>query len=213
MSPKIGIIGAGKLGTALARMFAGSYENVAIINSRAPDSLKLQLQILLPGVQAMEVHELIKWADIIILATPLRQYQTLPLSEMAGKIVVDAMNYWSPVDGKIAEFEKYADSSSELIAQSIPGARIVKTLNTVAYSELEEHALPKGDEKRRAIALAGDDTDANALVAQLIDAIGFDAVTIGMLKNGTLLQPDTELFNVRVTADEMYAVLDRLQKV
>lgn len=210
MNPKIGIIGAGKLGTALARALAKHNDEVAIINSRGPESLALQLQIILPGVQTMDVHELIAWADVVILAVPLRHYGSLPLGEMSGKIVIDAMNYWSPVDGKVAEFDAYAGSSSELVAKSIQGAKLVKSFNTVAYNELEEHALAKGDAARRAIALVGDDSDAKAIVSRLIDVIGFDPVDIGVLQNGKLLQPDAPLFNSRFTAAEMHAILDQM---
>ncbi len=209
MNPKIGIIGAGRLGTALARVSARSGYDVALINSRGPESLKLQLQIILPGVKAMDIHELVKWADIIILAVPLRQYRTLPLDEISGKILVDAMNYWSPVDGQVAEFDAYAGSSSELVAQTIPGARVVKTLNSIAYNELEEHALTSGDKKRRAVAVAGDDNDAKVTIGTFIDSIGFDSVDVGSLKKGVLFQPDTTLFNARLGAHEMRAILDQ----
>ena len=208
MKPKIGVVGAGRLGTALARAFVKSDFKVAIVNSRGPESLQLQLQIILPGAQAMEIHRLIDWADVIILAIPLRRYRTLPLTEMSGKIVIDAMNYWAPVDGEVVEFDAYAGSSSELIARSLAGARVVKSLNSVAYNEIEEHALERGSQKRRAIAMAGDDTDAKVVVSYLIDAIGFDAVDVGELKNGVLFQPDTRLFNARFTAQELRKTLD-----
>lgn len=200
---KIGIIGAGRLGTTLARSLAKAGYAVSIINSKNPASLELQLRILLPDVEARPVNELIEWADIVILAVPLREYTKLPLELMRGKIVIDAMNYWAPIDGKIAEFEQYAGSSSELVAGSMPDVYIVKTLNSVAYNELEEHALPAEHSRRRAIPLAGDDARANAIVSELIDAIGFDAVDLGKLREGRHFQPGTELFNQRLTAREI----------
>ena len=196
---KIGIIGAGRLGTTLARSLMKAGYAVSIINSKNPASLELQLRILLPGVEARPVDELIGWADVIILAVPLREYTKLPLELMRGKVVIDAMNYWAPIDGKIAEFERYAGSSSELVAVSIPGAHVVKTFNSVAYSELEEHGLPAEDSRRRAIPLAGDDTQAKTLASELIESIGFDAVDLGNLREGRHFQPDTELFNQRLT--------------
>lgn len=166
----------------------------------------LQLQVLLPKASAMELPDLVIWADIIVLAVPLQAYRTLPLMQMKGKIVIDAMNYWAPVDGKLPEFDAYAGSSSERVAETIPGARLVKTLNSVAYNELEEHALPPGSPDRRAIALAGDDAAAKQTVAELIDAIGFDPVDLGGLAKGRLFEPDTQLFNHRLTKKDIAAI-------
>lgn len=201
--PRVGIIGAGRLGTALGRLLSGSGYDVSIINSKGLDSLELQLSIMMPGVTAREVEDLISYSDIIILAVPLPRYTQLPLEQMAGKIVIDAMNYWAPVDGSLPEFDAYAGSSSELVAQSIPGATVIKTLNSVAYGELEEHALPLGAPGRRAIPLAGDDSSAKELVATLINDIGFDPVDLGSLSEGMNFQPDTPLFNRRCSKNEI----------
>ncbi len=202
-NPKIGIIGAGRLGTALARGLSNAHYDVSIINNHGIDSLTLQLRIMLPSVTARNIDDLIKYADIIILAIPLPRYSQLPLDSMQGKIVIDAMNYWAPVDGKLPEFEAYAGSSSELVARSIPEATLVKTFNSVAYGELEEHAQPNGSANRRAIPLAGDDTSSKEIVGQLIDAMGFDPVDLGNLSQGKQFQPDTQLFNQRLTRDQL----------
>lgn len=211
MKHTIGIIGAGRLGTALARAFSKTDNEVAIINSRDPESLKLQLNILLPGVEAKEIRELIAWADIIILAVPLRQFHTLPLSEMSDKIVIDAMNYWSPIDGKLSEFDDYAMSSSVVIAQSLPSSHVIKTLNSVAYGEIDEQTLQADEGNRRALALAGDDEVSKKVVSDLARQIGFDPVDVGELKNGVLFQPDTKLFNVRLSRKQLQTeILPRL---
>ncbi|MDB5176504.1 MAG: coenzyme F420-dependent oxidoreductase [Candidatus Saccharibacteria bacterium] len=202
---KIGIIGSGRLGTALARLLSNAGYEVSIINSKSPDSLKLQLKVLLPKVTARKINELIAWSDIIILALPLREYTTLSLDKMSGKIIIDAMNYWAGIDGKIPEFEKYAGSSSELVAKSLPNSRVIKTLNSVAYNELEEHSAPKRTMNRRAIPLAGDDESAKAIVCEIIDNIGFDPVDLGPLSRGRLFQPDTNLFNTRLNHKQVTA--------
>jgi len=203
--PKIGVIGSGRLGTALARQLLKAGYEVRIANSRGPESLELLLSVLLPGAIATIVDEAVVKSDIVILAIPSHQYTSLQPEMFKDKIVVDAMNYWSPTEGVIPEFVNEQDGTSEFIQSYLPVAKVVKSLNHVAYNELEEHNLPIGDPKRRAIALAGNDEDAKAQVAALIDAIGFDAADLGTLPSGKKFQPDTPLFNARYTAKELLA--------
>jgi len=201
--PTIGIIGAGRLGTAIAKQSLKAGYGVKIANSRGPESLDLIINVLLPGVRPALVSEVIKSSDIIVLAIPLNQYVTLRPELFAGKIVIDAMNYWPPTEGDIPEFMDEAVTSSEHIQSYLKGARVVKTLNHTAYHELEQHSLPPSDLKRRAIALVGDDAEAKVTVAALIDGIGFEPVDLGVLSQGHRLQPDTPLFNARLTAAEI----------
>jgi predicted dinucleotide-binding enzyme len=200
--PRIGIIGAGRLGTALARGSIKAGYNVAIANSREPESLNLTLRVLIPEAKATTIADLIDRSDIIILAIPLNQHKTLEPGAFTDKIVIDAMNYWPPTEGKVEGFTDPEVGSSERIQQYLNNAKVVKTLNHVAYNELEEQALPTTSPTKRAIAIAGDDEDAKAKVADLIRAIGFDPVDIGGLSNGRFIQPDTELFNTRYSVDD-----------
>lgn len=201
--PSLGIIGSGRLGTAIARQASAAGYVVRLANSRGPESLSLIVKVLLPGVIAATVDEAILQSDSIVLALPLNQYKSLPVQLFKGKIVIDAMNYWPPTEGEIPEFMSQEVSSSEYIEQYLPGARLVKTLNHVAYNELEQHSLPEASPSRRAIALAGNDADAKAKVEILINDMGFDAVDLGVLSNGRRFQPDTPLFNTRLTAQEI----------
>jgi predicted dinucleotide-binding enzyme len=201
--PTIGIIGAGKLSTVLAKQLLKKHYTVHIANSRGPETLALIVQVLLPGATAGTVESVIKESDVVILAIPLHNYTSLKPEHFQGKIVIDAMNYWAPTEGVITEFQDEKHTSSEVIQQYLPEARVVKTLNHVAYNELEEHSLEFGSTNRRAIALAGDNTDAKKIAAQIIHDIGFDPVDLGELSTGRKIQPDTKLFNVRVTEAEM----------
>jgi len=200
---RIGVIGSGRLGTALSRQLLKNGYEVRIANSRGPQSLALMLGVLLPDAIAATVDDAVSASDVIILAIPSHQYTTLHPAAFEGKIVIDAMNYWSPVEGEIAEFMDPNIGSSEYIQTYLKGAKVVKSLNHVAYNELEEYNLRTGDPKRRAVALAGDDMDAKQLVSELIDVIGFDAVDLGPLSTGKQFQPDTPLFNARYTAAEL----------
>lgn len=205
--PSIGIIGAGKLGTVLAKQLLKAAYPVRIANSRGPETLSLILQVMLPGAIASSVEEAILQSDIIILAIPMHEYTSLSPALFNGKIVIDAMNYWAPTEGVIEEFTDKNRTSSEVIQSYLPGARIVKTLNHIAYNELEEHSQPEDSQNRRAIALAGDDSEAKKIVSTLISDIGFAPVDLGALKDGRKIQPDTKLFNVRVNEDEMQKIL------
>jgi predicted dinucleotide-binding enzyme len=202
----IGVVGAGRLGTAVARQSLKAGYTVRIANSKGPETLKLILSMLVDGAQAATVTDTIQHSDIIVLAIPLSKYRHLSPELFEGKIVIDAMNYWSPTEGHIEEFANGTASSSEYIQKYLPQARVVKTLNHVAYNELEEHSLPKGRPDRRAIALAGDDSEAKMTVTQFINDLGFDAVDLGSLAEGKKFQPDTNLFNARYTADELRAL-------
>ena len=201
--PVIGIIGAGRLGTAIARQSLSAGYQVQIANSRGPDSLGLMLSVLLPGALAATVDEAVAGSDIIVLAIPLNQYVNLKPELFVGKIVIDAMNYWPPTEGDIPEFMNEAVTSSEYIQQYLKGAKVVKTLNHTAYNELEQHSLVRGSAARRAIVLAGNDTPAKMIVAQFIDDIGFDPVDFGDLSSGKRFQPDTPLFNARFSASDL----------
>lgn len=201
--PAIGIIGAGRLGTAIARQSLKNGYSVNISNSRGPQSLELMLGVLLPGAVAMTVQETIQKSDLIILAMPLNKYSVLDSQWLADKIVIDAMNYWPPTEGEIPEFMNEHIISSEYLQRYFKGVRLVKTLNHVAYNEIEEHSLPAGHPQRRAIALAGDDVAAKESVEQFINALGFDAIDLGDLRQGSAFQPDTQLFNARLTKKEI----------
>ena len=201
--PHIGIIGSGRLGTAVAKQALAAGYTVRIANSRGPDSLSLILKVLLPGATAASVENTIAASDIVVLAIPLNQYKSLIPELLAGKIVIDAMNYWPPTEGIIAEFMDPHSTSSEYIQSYLPKASVVKTLNHIAYSELEQHSRPVGAGERRAIAVAGDNRRAKQTTAALIHDLGFDAVDMGDLSSGKKFQPDTILFNARLTAEEL----------
>jgi 8-hydroxy-5-deazaflavin:NADPH oxidoreductase len=188
--PRIGIIGAGRLGTVLARQALAAGYHVTIANSKKdPTSLRFILSVLLPDAEPAPVQKVVEQSDIVILAIPLNKYRQLPADVFAQKLVVDAMNYWPLTEGYIEYIQGY-----------LPQATVVKSLNHVAYNEIEEHSLPKDDPDRRAILVAGDDADAKRQVRDFIDDLGFDSVDLGALKEGKKFQPGTQLFNTRFRA-------------
>jgi predicted dinucleotide-binding enzyme len=126
---------------------------------------------------------------------PLHRFLRMDPNDLSGKLVIDAMNYWPPTDGKLPPPLDDEDiGTSEVIAERLNNATVVKTLNHVGYHELEIYAQPHGSADRRALGVAGDDPDTVATVNAFIDRIGYDAVPLGPLGAGRVLQPGGPVF-------------------
>jgi predicted dinucleotide-binding enzyme len=192
----LGIIGAGRLGTVIARLAVAAGYAVSVSSRRAAFSVPV-------GARAVAIPD----SEVVVLALPLGQ--VAGLRAMEGRVVVDATNYWWAADGIRPEFSDPRTSTSELVQSWLPGARVVKGLGHMGYHDLEDEARPPGAPGRRGIAYAGDDARAVALVGELIDALGFDPVYAGALAEGVRFEPDTELFGADVSADEVRAMLAR----
>ena len=183
----VGILGAGRVGTAVARQALRAGLDVQIAASGDPADIRLIIEVMAPGAIAVTTADAVRAADVVVLTLPLRKFDTLDPDALAGKVVVDAMNYWHETDGNIAALAA-ASSSSEMVQEFLVGARLVKTLNHIGYHELESDHSPAGTPGRRALAVAGDDAAARAVVMALVDHLGYDAV------DGVVLEPDTEIF-------------------
>jgi 8-hydroxy-5-deazaflavin:NADPH oxidoreductase len=196
----LGIVGAGKLGTTLARAAVEAGYDVAISGSGPAEDIALTVDVLAPGARAVATTEAAA-ADIVVLAVPTHRFRELPDALFAGKVLVDAMNYWEPVDGADAEL---AGGGTSLVVQAhFPSARVVKSLNQLGYHELEELRRPAGAADRIAVAAAGDDRLAVRAVMRLIDRLGFDPVDAGPLENGLALEPDGSPFAVTYSSGDL----------
>ena len=202
----VGILGAGKVGTVLARLTIAAGYRTLISASGDPAAIELIVDVLAPGATAKTSADAAREADLVILALPLGKLGSLPMAELAGKIVIDATNYWPPTDGTIERFESNPDSSS-VVAALLPDSRVVKAFNHLGYHELDEDGRPQGAPDRHAIAIAGDDAEAVRVVADLVDAVGFDPVVAGPLAAGIRLGPGGPLFGVSAPRDEVEDLL------
>ena len=189
----IGIVGAGKLGTTLARLLELSDHTVLVSGSGDPEKIRLSLRVLAPHATATTTQELALKADLIVLALPLSKFHTIPADYFAGKVIIDAMNHWYEVDGPRSDSIPDNLSSSEAVQNHFKAAYIVKAISHIGYHELYDfhHADPLV-----AIAYATDHQQAKPPVAQLIEDLGFEALDIGELKNGQVLEPGHPGFGV-----------------
>jgi predicted dinucleotide-binding enzyme len=204
---RVGIIGAGKLGMTLARLALAAGYEVAVAGSGTAERIELTIEVLAPGAIASTVADVVKFADVIVLAVPTHRFRELPGATFDGKVVVDAMNYWPDTDGEDAELASADGGSSTVVQAHFSGARIVKSLNQLGYHELEEYARDPGAQDRVAVAAAGDDREAVRTVMRLVDRLGFDAVDGGKLVIGKRLEPDGSPYAETLTADTLAARL------
>jgi predicted dinucleotide-binding enzyme len=208
----IGILGAGKIGATAAKLFAKAGHQVRIANSRGPHTLSDTLKDLGDNVRAATPEDAVAFGDVVLIAVPwMSKEDAVPdAGPYDDKIVIDAMNPYT----EDFELEDLGDrTASEITKTLVPGAQVVKAFNTIYSRRLADDGKPKGAQDRLAIFLAGDDADAKATVAQLIDEIGFDPVDTGSLAAGGRKQePGTPIYNVPLTAKDaeklLAAILD-----
>ena len=200
---RLGIVGAGKFGTTLARAAVAAGYDVAISGSGPADDIALTVDVLAPGARAATTHEVVRHAVVIVLAVPTHRFRELPRDLFAGRILVDATNYWQPVDGDDPELTGAPGGTSTVVQERFRSARVVKSLNQLGYHQLEENLRPNGAPDRIAIAAAGDDPTAVRTVMRLVDRLGFDPVDAGPLDNGLALEPDGSPIATTYTADEL----------
>ena len=204
---RLGIVGAGKVGTTIARAATAGGYDVAISGSGAAERIALIVDVLAPGARAASTDDVVRFSDLIVLAIPMHRFRELPRDLFAGKILVDAMNYWEEIDGVDTELATAPGGTSAVVQERFPTARVVKSLNHLGYFEMERGRRSPGTPGRLAIAAAGDDRAAVAAVLQLIERLGFDAVDVGPLEAGIALQPDGAVFGISHSAVELSSLL------
>lgn len=201
---KIGVVGSGNIGANAARLFVRAGHEVVLSNSRGGQGLEALVAELGAKARAATIEEAAHFGEVVLIAIPFGKFKTLPERAFDGRVVIDAGNYYLERDGKFAEFDIDQTTSSELMSAHLKGARLVKGFNTIR----SEHLATQGDtsrplDERRAIFIAGDDSEAKEIVARLIEEIGFAAVDTGFLhEGGRSQQPGTAVYNKDVTAKE-----------
>ncbi len=183
---RIGILGSGHIGGAAARLFAEAGHEVALSHSGSPDTLREQVAALGPNARATTVRDAAAFGEVVVLAIPWRSRADLPAQQLQGKIVIDAMNHYRPDMGL---YDLAGSSSSEEVAKVLPGARLVKAMNSLPADDLLHRGRPGVPMHERVVMpLAGDDSEAKAVVARLMAELGFAPLDTGLLRTGGVLQ-------------------------
>lgn len=208
----IGFIGSGHIGFHLARLATAQGYDVVMSNSRGPETLDDLVEELGPHARAATPAEAGAAGDLVVVAVPLRAIAEVPAGPLAGKVVIDTNNYYPARDGDIPELDNESTTTSELLQRHLPTSKVVKAFNHLYAAELTTDGQPAGTPNRRALAVAGNDVDAVATVAALVDSFGFDPVTVMPLAEGWRIQRDTPGYLPRLTADELRAAMAQARR-
>jgi predicted dinucleotide-binding enzyme len=176
---KIGIVGAGFIGRAMAALAKADGHDVMISNSRDPRTLISTAAAL--GCATGTAEQAARFGDVVVVAVLFSSIDALPAAALDGRIVIDTCNYYPQRDGQIDALDKRATTTSQMLAARLPGARVVKAFNAILAKDPETDGKPKGAPQRRALPFAGDDEHAKRVVSELLDQFGFDPVDAGTL--------------------------------
>lgn len=198
---KIGIVGAGFIGRAVALLCVQQGHEVMISNSRGPETLYSAV----PGLGCLvgTAEQAITFGEMVLVAIPFHQIGNLPTAAFSGKIVMDANNYYVERDGHYPALDQQQTTTSEMLAAQLPAATIVKVFNAIYARDLETDGRPAGTPDRRALPIAGDDPLAKAQVTTLLDQMGFDVVDAGDLHQGWRFQRGMPCYCVPLNAAEL----------
>ena len=160
----IGLIGAGHIGSQLARLAISRGYAVVISNSRAPETLAPLVAELGPNARAATPEEAARAGDLVVVTVPLKNYRQVPVAPLAGKIVIDTNNYYPERDGQIPELDNESTTTAELLQAHLPTSKVVKAFNHIQAAQLTTDGQPAGSKNRRGLVIAGDDAGAKATV-------------------------------------------------
>ena len=208
-----GIIGAGNIGSQLARALTARGYDVVIANSRGPETLAGLVAELGSHARAATAHEAAEAADVAVVTVPLRAYAQVPVEPLAGKIVLDTNNYYWERDGHIPEIDRGEATSSGLLQAHLPTSQVVKAFNHITSSDITTTGSPAGTPNRRALGTASDHPEAIEFVTRLYDELGFDTVSAGPLAESWRLERVRPAYVVRQNAEELRANLAKAFRV
>jgi predicted dinucleotide-binding enzyme len=203
----LGLIGAGHIGSQLARLAIKNGYDVVVSNSRGPETLGSLVAELGPRARAATPAEASAAGDMVVVTIPLKAIDSVPVDPLKGKIVIDTNNYYPQRDGHIPALDNESTTTAELLQQHLPRSKVVKAFNHIHAATLTTDGQPPGTPNRRALVIAGDDAPAKAAVSKLIDQFGFDVVDAGPLSEGWRIQRDTPGYGPRRTAEQLRADL------
>jgi len=205
----IGIIGAGHIGSQVARAAIAHGYDVVISNSRGPETLTDLVADLGPHATAATAQDAAEQGEWVIVTVPLKALAEVPVAPLAGKTVVDTNNYYWERDGRIAALEEKRTTTSQMLQEHLPESTVVKGFNHIMSGQILTDGSPAGTADRRALATASDSPEAIAFITSLYDEFGFDTVSIGALADSWRVERDQPAYVVRQNAAELEANLAR----
>ena len=207
---RVGIIGAGMIGSTLAKLWVDAGHEVRLA-SRHPEQLQPFVQRLGALASAGTPIEAATLGEVVMLTVPLKAVPDLARDlalSLAGKIVLDTGNAYERRDGAVAsQASTHSQGSAGWAAAMFPGSRWVKAFNTVYFKTLEREAHRQGE--RVGIPLASDDPEAMDTAAALARDAGFDPVVVGALGRGKEFEPDTAPYNTGMSGQQLRSVFVR----
>ncbi|MCG7311039.1 NADPH-dependent F420 reductase [Brachybacterium sp. ACRRE] len=208
----IGIIGAGNIGSQVARAALTAGYDVVIANSRGPETLADLVSELGDGARAATAAEAGEAGDVVVVTVPLKAIDQIPVEPLAGKIVLDTNNYYPGRDGQIPALDAGETTTSQLLQEHLPTSKVVKAFNHIPAADITTDVAPAGTPDRRALAVSSDDAEALEFATKLYDEIGFDAVDVSPLSESWRVERDRPAYVVRQNAEELRANLAKAQR-
>ncbi len=208
----IGIIGAGHIGSQVARAAVANGYDVVVANSRGPETLTELVAELGPKARAATARQAAEAADVAVVTVPFKAYASIPVEPLAGKIVIDTNNYYFERDGHVPALDDGLETVSGMLQQHLPTSRVAKGFNHIRSAEITTDGKPAGAADRRALATSSDFEDAAQFVTDLYDRFGFDTVNVGPLSESWRVERDQPAYVVPQTRDELVANLARAQR-
>jgi predicted dinucleotide-binding enzyme len=205
----IGIIGAGHIGSQVARKAVELGYDVVISNSRGPETLTELVAELGPRARAATPAEAAAAGDFAVVTVPLKSIGDIPVEPLAGKIVIDTNNYYWERDGHFPALDNGEATTSGLLQEHLPASKVAKGFNHILAKDITTNGTPAGTENRRALATASDYPEASDLVAKLYDEFGFDTVNVGPLSESWRVERDRPAYVARQTATQLTENLAR----
>ncbi len=196
----IGFIGSGNIGSTVARLAIAAGYDVIMSNSRGPETLADLIADLGPQATAGTTADAAA-ADLVVVTIPLGRLASVPAAELAGRVVIDTMNYYPGRDGEMPELAAGDMASSELVQQHLADSQVVKAFNNIFFQHLAALARPAGAADRSALPIAGNDAGAKRQVTEFLDRIGYDVADLGPLTESWRSQPDTPVYGAVYAAD------------
>ena len=208
----IGFIGAGHIGSAVARAAITHGYDVVLSNSRGPETLAALIEELGPRARAATPADAGAAGDFVVVTVPLKALDAVPVEPLAGKVVIDTNNYYFERDGHIESLDSKQATVTGLLQQHLPTSRVAKGFNHIGSSEITTTGSASGSENRRALATASDFDDAAQLVTDLYDEFGFDTVNAGPLSESWRIERDTPGYGIRQNREQLVENLAKAQR-